>query len=75
MVNNIFKILFLLLGISLVIVLYGIYMKLDNGRFTGMVHGETLDTRTGNKYYWEEGVGYTLYNDKGRLIEVKKIPK
>lgn len=64
MIKNVFKGLIIIVGISLVIILYGIYSKLDqlkNGRFQSYNETNIIDTKTGIIYF---RIGYGEFKDK-----------
>ncbi|HMI05735.1 MAG TPA: hypothetical protein VK541_24820 [Pedobacter sp.] len=77
MINNIFKSLFLIAFIAFVIILYGIYDKISYGvgRYVPTQSGIILDTKTGNKYVWEEDEGFSMFNNNGQIIKVKSLPR
>ena len=66
MVNNIFKALYLVVLVCLVFVLFGIYQKMDNGRFQ-IAENRVLDTKTGRVYLH-------LINNGG-YSKIKKVEK
>ncbi len=74
-IDNLFKILYLILGICLVTVLYGIYIKMDIGRYY-VSDRVTFDTKTGQKYYLRPyGDGYFILNKNGDEIKSNWFPK
>ena len=79
--NNVFKIAFLILGICLLLVLFGIYNKTPNNRFQMSSDGSTfLDTQTNEVYLFVNTTNMTKHkwfkmDISGQDIEVKELPK
>jgi hypothetical protein len=74
MINNIFKLLFLMISIVLVVILYDISKKMANGRFVPSGSNSVIDTKTGQKYYWEQEEGYQMLNNKGDVVKIESLP-
>jgi hypothetical protein len=74
MINNIFKSLFLVVAILFVLVLYGIYTKLDSGvgRYQAGASSSIVDTKTGITYYLNNEK-YEMIDRSGKQTEVDSI--
>jgi hypothetical protein len=78
MINNLFKGAFLIIGIFAVVILFGIYKRLDTGRFQMVAFPNSpasiLDTKTGQVYTYLK-TGYYFYNEKGERVFYKLPPR
>lgn len=82
MVNNIFKILYLVVFICLVVVLHNIYQKMDNAvnRFQISTTDERspimIDSKTGQIYFLEGDTLWKTHKKQGdKYYYLDKIPK
>jgi membrane protein YdbS with pleckstrin-like domain len=76
MLNNIFKLLFLITAIFIAIILVAIYPKMNNGRYqvSAATNGKVIiDTQTGILYEDDGNGGYIIHKD-GKEIKLKQLP-
>jgi hypothetical protein len=76
MLNNIFKLLFLIIGICIAIILIAIDQKEAYGRYqvaTSGNHTVIIDTKTGVVYDDDGNGGYIMHKD-GQEIKLAKLP-
>jgi hypothetical protein len=77
MANNVFRVLYLLVGMSLVAVLFAIYQKMTESRYQviNQASGVMLfDTRTNEVYFNAENKWHVVRND-GKMEEIAELPK
>jgi len=77
MANNVFKVLYLLVGMALVAVLFAIYQKMTESRYQviNQASGVMLfDTRTNEVYFNAENKWHVVRND-GKMEVIAELPK
>jgi hypothetical protein len=77
MLNNIFKLLFLITGILIAIILVGMYQKMDNGRYQVAASTDgavIIDTQTGIVYEGD-GKGNYINHKDGKETVLQQLPK
>jgi len=77
MLNNLFKTGFIIIGICLIMVLFGIYSKMSSSRYQPISQAsgvELFDTQT-NDIYSCDGDNWYKFGADGKEVEVKNLPK
>jgi len=75
--NNVFKVALLVVAMGILVVLYGIYQKLDKGRYQPVDSngfGIMLDTKTNEFYSIHEGKWQKMKVD-GYTVNAKSLPQ
>jgi|GEM_PF-3166932 len=75
--NSFFKIASLILALCILLVLYGIYSRMNESRYVVYPKGEGLilfDTKTNDFYFHSNYKWHRISND-GDESEVKELPK
>ncbi|MXV49458.1 hypothetical protein GS399_00620 [Pedobacter sp. HMF7647] len=78
MINNILKILFLIVAVFATYLLFKISEGFEKGRYTMAINQEgytrILDTKTGELFYVDEDGNYNQVKN-GKFIIIKVLPK
>ena len=72
MINNIFKVSFLLALFCIIGLLFGIYQKMGNGRFQ-ISDGSVLDSKNGKIYLYNQQIGGYYKLNKKHIQQVPEV--
>lgn len=78
MLNNLMKLIFLIVAICATFLLYGIYNKISTVKYQLVSSAEStpeiINVNTGQLYFFNYKTGFITFDEKHQRVYLKKLP-